>query len=89
MTKARTKYINARMLTRRPHLPREKYWPRDGCLPQILNQAIEPIEIMYEARSATVPKAVSWLKAIVEPKLIEMRRMEMTVVAKMALTGMS
>ncbi len=36
-----------------------------------------------------MPRAVSWLKAMVEPKEMLMRRMEKTVVARMALRGMS
>ena len=36
-----------------------------------------------------MPSAVSWLKAMVEPKLMEMRRMETMEVVRMALRGMS
>ena len=36
-----------------------------------------------------MPSAVSWLKAMVEPKLMEIRRMETMEVVRMALRGMS
>ena len=52
-------------------------------------QAIEPIDIMYEARRAVTPRAVSWLKAMVEPKLMEIKRMEKNEVVIRAFSGMS
>ena len=58
MTKARARNIRASTFTRRPHLPSEKYALRIGFW-QILRQAMEPIESMYDERSATVPRAVS------------------------------
>ncbi len=36
-----------------------------------------------------MPSAVSWLKAMVEPKEMLMRRIEKTVVARTALRGIS
>ncbi len=48
---------------------------------------MEPIESVYDDRSATVPSAVSWLNAIDEPKLIDINRTEKMVVARTAFTG--
>lgn len=50
---------------------------------------MEPIEIIYDDKSATVPREASWLNAMVEPKEMLTRRMEKIVVAKMALSGIS
>ena len=86
MTKARTRNISASTFTRRPHLPSEKYALRNGFW-QILSQATELIESMYDERSATVPRAVNWLNAMVEPKLMHIKRIEKTVVAKTAFRG--
>ena len=69
-----------------PHLPSEKYTLLIGFW-QTLSQAMELIDIMYDESSATVPRAVSWLNAMVEPKLMHINRIEKTVVAKTAFKG--
>ena len=86
MTKARTRNISASTFTKRPHLPSEKYALRIG-LWQILSQAMEPIDSIYDERSATVPSAVSWLKAMAEPKLMHIKRIEKMAVAMTAFKG--
>ena len=58
MTKARMRNISAKTLTGRPHLPSENWHDNNG-LPETLLQAMDPIEIMYEASSAAVVRAVS------------------------------
>lgn len=88
MTKLSTKHISERMLIASPYRPREK-WDFTSGRPLMRSRAIEPMEIMYEDSRATVPRAVSWLKAIVEPKEMLTRRIEMTVVASTAFRGMS
>lgn len=88
MTKLSIKNSIARTLITSPYLPREKWHFKSGR-PLRRNVAMQPMDTMYEARRATVPSEMSWLKAMVEPKEILMSRMEQIVVAKMALMGMS
>ena len=88
ITKAKAKNINAPTLMGSPNLPNEKYEGSKGW-DLIRLQAIEPIDIMYEASRAVTPRAVSWLKAMVEPKLMDIRRMEKMEVVMRALRGMS
>ena len=71
-----------------PNLPREK-WHFSSGRPRIRNKAMEPMESMYEAKSATVPRAVNWLKAMEEPKEMLIRAMGKTVEAMIALRGIS
>lgn len=88
MTKASIRYNSAKTLMISPNLPRENELFNSGRLRR-RSKAMDPIEIMYEDERATVPRAVSWLKAMVDPKEMLIRRMEATAVAKMALSGMS
>ena len=72
----------------RPNLPSEKQEGNRGSL-QIRFKAIQLTDTMYDVSSATVPRAVIWLKVIVEPMLINVKRMEITVVVRTAYSGMS